>query len=85
MGYVQNCNKHGQYKSDYCGECIVELYEENARLKEALKKIAIGGCECCTEGSLHRDEMIDEARDALRGDAAWDEFNITLPMVEKIK
>jgi len=37
MGYVENCKKHGQYKGDYCGECIDALYEENARLKEALE------------------------------------------------
>ena len=45
-------------------DCL-RLMAENLKLKQALKKIAIGGCECCTEGSLFRDEMIDEARAAL--------------------
>ena len=40
MGYVEHCNKHGQYKGDYCGECIDDLYTENARFKEALEQIA---------------------------------------------
>lgn len=48
-----------------CRQC--KLLVENLKLKEVLKKIAIGGCECCTEGSLSRDEMIDEARAALEG------------------
>ena len=42
MGYVNLCKKHGQYKSDYCGECIEDLYTENKRLKEALEQIAKG-------------------------------------------
>lgn len=40
MSYVQICKKHDQYKGDYCGECIDDLYVENARLREALEKIA---------------------------------------------
>jgi predicted RNase H-like nuclease (RuvC/YqgF family) len=34
MSHVDNCNKHGQYKGDYCGECIDDLYAENMELKE---------------------------------------------------
>lgn len=45
-------------------ECL-KLMSTNARLREAMESIAIGGCECCTEGSLSREEMIDEARSAL--------------------
>jgi c-di-GMP-binding flagellar brake protein YcgR len=43
------------------------LEKENERLRKALADIAVGGCECCAEGSLHRDEMIDTARAALEG------------------
>ena len=42
MGYVSHCNKHGQYKGDYCEDCIDELRKENTKLREALKKIADG-------------------------------------------
>lgn len=34
MSYIQECKDHGQYKGDYCGECIDELYAEVRRLKE---------------------------------------------------
>lgn len=37
MSYVEHCNKHGQYKGDYCGDCIDELREENAGLKTSLE------------------------------------------------
>ncbi|NDE91577.1 MAG: hypothetical protein EB059_10685 [Alphaproteobacteria bacterium] len=38
MGYFEFCSKHGQYKGDYCGDCIDELYEDNERLKEEIKQ-----------------------------------------------
>ena len=40
MSYVENCNKHGQYKGDYCGECIEDLYAENIELKETNKTLS---------------------------------------------
>lgn len=39
MGYVEICNKHGQYHGDLCGECFEELKEENVRLREALDSL----------------------------------------------
>jgi hypothetical protein len=67
MSYVEHCKKHGQYHGEICGECFEDLKVENVKLRKALQEIAVGGCECCTEGSLHRDEMIDTARAALEG------------------
>ena len=67
MSYVEHCKKHGQYHGELCGECFEELQTENIQLRSALEQIAIGGCECCTEGSLYRDEMIDLAQATLEG------------------
>jgi len=46
---------------------LSKLKEENARLREALSEIAksSSGCECCTEGTLSREELGDAARAAL--------------------
>lgn len=65
MSYVEHCKKHGQYHGEICGECFEDLKVENVKLRKVLEEIAVGGCECCTEGSLYRDEMIDIARAAL--------------------
>lgn len=58
MSYVEYCDKHGQYKGDYCGECIDDLYSENTRLREALRIIS-------TSDSYRLSQSI--ANDALEG------------------
>jgi len=46
MSYVEHCNKHGQYKGDYCGECIDDINLNNDRLRKALEPYAYGYCKC---------------------------------------
>jgi hypothetical protein len=39
MGYVEHCNKHGQYHADYiCGDCVEELNKELNELRITLEK-----------------------------------------------
>jgi hypothetical protein len=78
VSIYQTCPECGLSTSEggrVCELCLDErtqkkldqLTVENFRLREALQKFSIGGCECCTEGSLSRDEMIDISRSALEG------------------
>ena len=39
MGYVEHCNTHGQYKGDYCGECV-----EATQLEVEALRAQIGFC-----------------------------------------
>lgn len=36
MSYVEYCAKHGEYKGDYCGDCIEEMQEECSALRRDL-------------------------------------------------
>ena len=63
MSYVDYCRKHGDFKGDYCGECIDELYAENARLREAL---IFRGYNPDDELKFHEEEQKDCA--ALEGE-----------------
>lgn len=41
MGYVENCNTHGQYKGDYCGECVEAAFARVAELEAQVKKLEL--------------------------------------------
>jgi hypothetical protein len=75
MSYVENCSKHGQYKGDYCGDCIDEtqnlidkLSDENTHLilKNNLLKKTLDHFANKVDEALLLDEDLDQAWGELR-------------------
>lgn len=65
MSHVDWCHKHGDYKGDYCGDCIEAIMKENERLREALEHIiSMAGTPDAAEGCRN---IIKKARAALEG------------------
>lgn len=49
MSYVENCKTHGQYKGDYCGECVETAFARVAELEAQVERVTEAWNECRLE------------------------------------
>lgn len=59
MSYVEHCKKHGQYKGDYCGDCIENTEKELELTKDMLDSADKHNQELTAENGRLREALLN--------------------------